>query len=925
MDAQHEIAQPSQNATPPTQDKDLRTKSGGVRALRRGWSLNIPIVMLIIAGAVTSLLAFEVTRRANDQTIQRQLETIADAQTRQIQLMRLQGLDALGALGAFMASQSDVSEDAFDRFVALLNPNQNIYGTLLWAPRVGGSERERFIRSMQQVDPDFNLLERTPRGLAFSNSLRVEYLPVLYEEKQEWRENHEVRGFDIYSSSIYGAAAERARDEGHPIVPPAPFTVDLSGGALAQSFYIFWPVYYDADSGASVPNSVAGRRAAFRGLAIGRYRFDEYYSALVRGGARLAYDIDSLSDLRVDGGDIVNNLHYDSADDQFTFLPSEFPPVRAGTITIRRDLVNAGRINTFLFHFPAQYVAPLRSRDPYWIAGLCLVLTALLALYMRREQTRRSAVEAIVADRTVELTSANAALAHEAEERRRAEAAAERSSAFFRTVLDASPFAIVARSPEGRVTLWNRAAERIFGYTNDEILGSDTTLTPADTSDTLHRNIERTSAGEEFHGQRTQRLRKDGSVVPLRVSAAPIYEQGEVIGGCAILEDMTERLRVEEQLAQAQKMEAIGNLTGGMAHDFNNLLGGVIGNLDLLKMQVKPGDVKAELVGDALTAALSATELTRRLLAFARRQPLAPKRVALNDLIRNVERLLSRVLGEGIRISLDLADDLWVVVVDPAQLESSIVNLANNARDAMPDGGTLTIATANRQLDADYAAQQVEVSPGDYAMISVNDTGTGMPPEVIERIFEPFYTTKETGKGTGLGLSMVFGFIKQSAGHIAVYSEPGLGTTFRLYLPRASEGEAQADTSAPAEAIHGAGETILVVEDNTIMRRVVVRQLTELGYDVIETQDAASALVILADKKVDLVFTDIVMPGQMNGMALAERVMTEWPAVKVILASGFPGSTLSNFTKLTSRPVRLLNKPYRREDLAQAVHEALHG
>jgi PAS domain S-box-containing protein len=1066
LDSEHQITEPSLNTARPSQSAVARTRG-------RRFSLNTPIILLVIAGAITSLLAFAVTRRANDQAIQRQLETIAEAKTRQIQFMRIQGLDALASFGSFMASQTEVDEDAFDRFTALLNPNQKIYGTLLWAPRIGGGDRDRFVSSMRQVDPDFDLLERSPEGDLSTDSARGEYLPVLYEEKLEQRKIQEVRGLDIYGSAIYDAAAERARDNGLPIVPPASFSINLAGRATVPSFYIFWPVYHVAVAGAGIPDTVAGRRAAFRGMAIARYRFDEYYSALLRSDERPVFDIDSISDLTVDGGGVVKNLHYDAAQDKFTILPSDFPPVPAGAITVRQDLVNAGRINSFFFHFPAQYVAGLRSSDPYWISGLCLMLTVLVAFYMRREQTQLSLVEAMVAERTAELTTANTALAREAEERRgaevsaeraavflrtvlnaspfaiiardsegkvtlwnrtaerllgygeteiigrdvllvppgiantstrllsrtmageviqgqrsermrkdcsivpvrvstapiyaegnvvggcailedmteqirieeqhslaqrlanealaaeveerrRAEAAARHSSAFFRTVLDAAPFGIAARSLEGRVTLWSRGAEHIFGYTEGEIMGSDVVLTPHDTADTLHHNIERVIRGEVIHGLRTQRIRKDGSAVQLRVSFAPIYEDGRAVGTCAIWEDMTERLQIEEQLSHAQKMEAIGNLTGGMAHDFNNLLGGVIGNLDLLKRQIKSDDPKSELVDDALSAALSAAELTRRLLAFARRQPLAPKRVALNDLVRNIERLLSRLLGERIHIALDLADGLWAVIVDPAQLESSIVNLANNARDAMPKGGTLTIATANRHLDADYAAQHVEVSPGDYAMVSVSDTGTGMPPDVVARIFEPFFTTKEIGKGTGLGLSMVFGFIKQSSGHIAVYSEPGLGTTFRLYLPRAPDGDTNAETSAPMEVSRGVGEKILVVEDNATMRRTAVRQLTEMGYDVVDTGDAASALLILAEKTFDLVLTDIVMPGEMNGIALAERVAADWPTTKIVLVSGFPGSTL-NAMNLASRSMRLLNKPYRRDELAQAVQEALHG
>ncbi len=384
--------------------------------------------------------------------------------------------------------------------------------------------------------------------------------------------------------------------------------------------------------------------------------------------------------------------------------------------------------------------------------------------------------------------------------------------------------------------------------------------------------------------------------------------------------DITDLRVTQLQLQQAQKMEAIGNLTGGMAHDFNNLLGIIIGNLDMLRDSAPLSTDDGELLGEALDAATRGADLIRRLLAFSRRQPLQPRPIALNEMVSGIVGLLGRTLGEDIPISLDLAADIWPVRADPAQIEASLVNLATNARDAMPNGGRLMIATANRHLDADYTAGHAELAPGDYATIEVSDTGTGIPPEVMARIFEPFFTTKEVGKGTGLGLSMVFGFVKQSGGHINVYSEPGVGTIFRLYLPRDGQDAASPEEAASPEAESaGEGETILIVEDNPGMRRIVRRQLAELGYRVVEADGAAAALEILAREKVALLFSDIVMPGGMNGIALAERAISAWPAIKIILTSGFPDAHLGDQVA----NIRLLSKPYRRADLAQAVREAL--
>jgi signal transduction histidine kinase len=382
-----------------------------------------------------------------------------------------------------------------------------------------------------------------------------------------------------------------------------------------------------------------------------------------------------------------------------------------------------------------------------------------------------------------------------------------------------------------------------------------------------------------------------------------------------------ERQQAEAQLVHAQKMEAIGNLTGGMAHDFNNLLGVIIGNLDLLRdTPVDPAEAK-EMLHDALEAALKGADLTRRLLAFARRQPLRPEPVDVNELVSGMMNLLRRVLRADIEVSLDLAEDVWTAVVDPAQLEASLTNLATNARDAMPRGGRLAITTGNRELDEDYAALHAGVLAGPYAMIEVSDTGTGMPPDVISRIFEPFYTTKEQGKGTGLGLSMVYGFIKQSGGHINVYSEPGIGTTFRLYLPRAQAGAAAEQRTAVETLAHGAGETVLVVEDNAGLRRVVTRQVRELGYRVLEAENAAAALALLEAESVDVLFADIVMPGELNGLELTRIVLDRWPQMHALLTSGFPAGINGRI----DTTARVLTKPYRKAELAKALSESLHG
>ncbi len=526
------------------------------------------------------------------------------------------------------------------------------------------------------------------------------------------------------------------------------------------------------------------------------------------------------------------------------------------------------------------------------------LLAGFLVVRLRYERTRRTAAERELQD------------------------SESRYRAIFETAVDA----IIVSDQHGIIQEFSRAAEAMTGYRAAELIGQNmrVLLPPA-----MRQEPERYTARYLWTIKELEVCRKDGSVFPAHLSIAEWWAGGHR-HFTGILRDLSaqhhehvERTKLEAQLHQAQKMEAIGNLTGGMAHDFNNMLGVIIGNIDLLR-DLKGDDPDIdELSREALDAAFRGADLTRRLLAFARQQPLRPQHVDVNELVSGITRLLRRTIGEDIEISLDLTPELWPVVVDPAQLEASLTNLATNARDAMPDGGRLMIVTGNRTLDTDYAAQHAEVVAGGYVMLEVSDTGCGMTPEVMHRIFEPFFTTKSRDKGTGLGLSMVFGFIKQSGGHIGVYSEPGIGTTFRLFLPRIAEDVLLAEQSAATPLLHGRGESVLVVEDNEALRRVVTRQLGELGYRVLAAANAAAGLELLDRQSIDLLLTDIVMPGGINGRELAHRARQRWPGIKIVFTSGFSEARLNGDAGPLAACTPLLSKPYRKEDLASAAREAL--
>ncbi len=411
---------------------------------------------------------------------------------------------------------------------------------------------------------------------------------------------------------------------------------------------------------------------------------------------------------------------------------------------------------------------------------------------------------------------------------------------------------------------------------------------------------------------------KDGTIWAIAVSHQPMLGGGWV----ATYSDISEQRIAEVQLAHAQKMEAIGNLTGGMAHDFNNLLSVISLNLEFLLSRTDDVEQVREHAGRALHASLRGASLISQLLAFARRQPLAPRLITVNTWIRSITDLLGAMLGESIQIHLDLGAEIWPVNTDATRLETAIANLATNARDAMPLGGELTIVTRNVVVTAAEARGRPDVQPGEFVQITVSDTGVGMPPDVVERIFEPFFTTKAEGHGTGLGLSMVFGFIRQSGGHITVTSVPGQGTTFCLHLPRsAGEVEVEAAPAAPS-AVIGGRETILVVEDNDAVRMIATDLLIQLGYEIIEANSPQQALAVLeSGRHIDLMFSDVVMPGGMDGFALAEQARRTHPQLRLLLTSGF--TEYGERAAHGLGAVKLLGKPFRQSELAHALRDAL--
>jgi len=504
----------------------------------------------------------------------------------------------------------------------------------------------------------------------------------------------------------------------------------------------------------------------------------------------------------------------------------------------------------------------------------------------------------------------------------------QKTTSFLDAVIENLPGMLFVKSfPDSRFVLFNRAGEELLGYGRKEYLGkSDYDFFPKDQADHFVAKDRAVldSGAIQVTPEEPINTREKGPRL-LRTIKVPVKDKaGKAEYLLGYSEDITERKAIEQQLRQAVKMEAVGQLTGGVAHDFNNLLGIIIGNLDIAAELAASNPALREIIQEALNGALRGAELTRRLLAFSRKQPLQPAVIDLNQGLPQIAGMLRRTLGELVTVELHPEPGLWPVKVDPAQLDEAILNLTINARDAMPKGGMLSIETHNLRLDHDYAYGNPDVTVGDYVQLSVSDTGSGMPPEVIERCFEPFFTTKGIEKGTGLGLSMVYGFVKQSGGHIKVYSELGHGTTVKIYLPRSNGGtieRARQDHAGDAPVL--GSELVLMVEDNKDLRTVTLKQLTDLGYRTLEAENAKAALKILAKHpEIDLLFTDIVMPGGMTGTELAREARRLYPRLKILLTSGYTARAMANgFHDIEG--LELLNKPFRKRDLAQRLRSVL--
>jgi PAS domain S-box-containing protein len=765
-----------------------------------------------------------------------------------------------------------------------------------FARRVPAAEKEAHIRAVHAEGfPDYRIHPDGPRE---------DYTPIVYLEPFDWR-NQRAFGYDMMTEPVRRRAMELARDSGLPAISGKVTLVQETDEDVQPGFLLYLPVYAQG----MPTGTLEERRAALVGFVYSPFRAHDLMSAiLARQAQDLALEI-------YDGPRAIeaNLLYRSPAMDEVRDTGARPPFERVISQPVGQ--------HAWTLRFAAA--SPMISADARQRPWLVLSVGSAISI------AAGAVVGALVRNRARAL-AARAQLEADAERRREIEAELRQSEDMARRIIDTALDAFVQIDQSGRITEWNPQAESIFGWSREEALGQllSDLIIPLEQRDAHRDGLARYIATGEprILGRRLemQALRRDGSEMTVELTVTALTRgHTQVFNG--FIRDLTDKIAAEQQLRQAQKLDAIGQLTGGVAHDFNNLLTAIIGNADMLIAAAGSDKRVRELAEGILAGGLRGADLTHRLLAFARKQPLRPQFINLNQRLPNVAAMLQRMLGETIRLSLKLEEGLWPTRIDPSQVDDVVVNLAINARDAMPQGGDLFIATANTEVDESYAAIDPDLQPGAYVTLTVTDSGTGMSPEVAARAVEPFFTTKQPGSGTGLGLSMVYGFVKQSGGHLRIYSEPGLGTTVNLYLPRADVvGETPGATLQPvASSIPRGSETVLLVEDNADVRTMATMQLRELGYRVLTAEHGPAAVAILeSDEPIDLLFTDSVMPLGMSGRDLAEAARKLRPGIKVLFTTGYRGFRPQEEAAQGSADDILL-KPYRKQELAQRIRNAL--
>lgn len=844
--------------------------------------------ILFISGTLLSYFGAIVAENASNETYHMQFKSIAHSYSTSLESQLTIHLGELHGLADFFESSDEVTRTEFKSFAnSMLSRHPATIQAFMWIPRVTGVSRERFEHDVQDRGLlDFFIYEHDQFGNTVKAGQRPEYFPVLYQEHSGSRAL--TIGYDIGSDPVLLQTLAQTRDNGKISISEFSDRFMTPNGS---DLLVFQPLYNDT----SANDSVALRRAYLRGFVVAVLSIGN----IIERAIPLNMKDSIVPRIAVQIYDITepgykNMIYPKSADialppQQYNLWQYE----KQYPVADRKWLIDLS-LDTTTLSLPGRWIFGA-------ILAIGLICSGLLALllYVVFKASRDS------------WKAANAI--HESEQRQR-------------RMLNNTASVIYMKDLEGRYTFINRAYEKQFQISESDIIGrTDYDIFPPDTADEFHKHDNEALTAEkplEFEEVIPQR---NGIHTYLSSRFTLKHTSGEIYALCGVLTDITERKNIEIQLRRTQKMDAIGQLTGGIAHDFNNLLAIIQGNAELLEFQLDNTDEVFQRINNIKKTTRRASDLTRQLLGFSRDTVKKIKTENINSLISELETLIARAVTPKIIVEHKLAEDLWLTAIDPGDFQNALLNLIFNARDAISSEGRLTLATRNRTLDTVYSSRNIHIDPGDYVELAVSDTGIGMPREVMESIFEPFYSTKEIGKGTGLGLSMVYGFVKRSQGTIDVYSELGRGTTFKIFLPRSGGSIEQADESVKTpDTLPQGSETVLIVDDETDLLQVAKESLCALGYNVLTATNGEQALKLMEKSpSIDLLISDVVMPGGMSGYDLARQTTDKYPTIKILLSSGFT-EKVEMHSRQTYQHAELLNKPYTRSELAQKVRSLLN-
>lgn len=868
----------------------------------------------LLLAALTLLLALAATfiLWSNAENIAEQnLRAEFDFEVRDqiLRIERRMGIyeQVLRGTAGFLRGSKEVSRDEYRSYIDTLKLNEYFPGIqgIGLAEIIKPAEISEHIASVRKEGfPDYIIWPESERDIYTAITMLEPFNQM----------NQRAFGYDMFSEPMRRQAMAAARDSGNASMSGKVILVQEAGREVQPGFLMYLPLY----ARNSPTETIEQRRAAILGWVYAPFRMHDFM-----------YGLQGL---------ISRDLYVAVYDGPNPYVQSCLfgctgDDARASLLQTTNRIGIAGRPWTVVIRSTPAFEARTQTALPYWIAGGGIVISVLLAWGVWILAAGRSRAMALAETMTQELRNSRDRIA--ADQRR------------MQSILENSYDAFVATDRDGVISDWNAAAERTFGWSASEAIGKDIAsliLPPGKAASQeagLAGILSSTSGPACDRRAEIGARRRDGREIPVELSLASIESGSGPATRTAMhafIRDLSEQKATEQREAKRQKaleearaalqrglrLEAIGKLTGGVAHDFNNMLQIISGNVQLL-LYVAEGDARfAKRLEAVMQAVDRGAKLSSQLLSFARRQPLQPQAVNLRKLLGSMEDLIHRALGDEVEIESAARADLWNALADPTQLENVILNFVINARDAMNAQGKLTIELDNAILDEEYAAPFPDVNPGQYVMLAVSDTGTGMTEEVMEHAFEPFFTTKPQGEGTGLGLSMAYGFVKQSGGHIRLYSEPGHGTTIKMYLPRSMEEEADMPAAEPAAAA-GGHETVLVVEDEPDVRAAAVATLRDLGYDVLQANDGESALQVLHSRSdIALLFTDVIMPGPVTSTALAEEAKRMYPQIAVLFTSGYTHNAIVHSGRLDPG-VQLLTKPYRREELARKIRRVLEA